>query len=252
MPAGTSVAASAHAVAGTDPWPIHAREAEEENKKCNVCHFPQPFAIPDAHRRRDHEAGPAPGGAGARASPARLPPHARGQDPRAPPGHGRAARDRRRRADVQLRDVRVLPRDGQARPRQADADLPRVARRLRRPRPRPPAVPGLPHAAHAAKDGGGLRRARPRRRAPPVDGRALRPAARERALARHGPAAERPRRGGAPPHQRRRRATPSRPARTGAPSTSRRGSSIARGRSSPGASGCSRPGTARAPTIARS
>ncbi len=47
LPAGTSVAASAHAVAGTDPWPIHAREAEEENKRCNVCHFPQPFAIPE-------------------------------------------------------------------------------------------------------------------------------------------------------------------------------------------------------------
>ena len=47
MPAGTSVAASAHAVAGTDPWPIHAREAEEEGKKCNVCHFPQPFEIPE-------------------------------------------------------------------------------------------------------------------------------------------------------------------------------------------------------------
>ncbi len=47
MPAGTSVAASAHSVAGTDPWPIHAREAEEEGKKCNVCHFPQPFAIPE-------------------------------------------------------------------------------------------------------------------------------------------------------------------------------------------------------------
>ncbi|WP_242342897.1 NapC/NirT family cytochrome c [Anaeromyxobacter terrae] len=47
MPAGSSVAASAHAVSGTDPWPIHAREAEEEGKKCNVCHFPQPFAIPE-------------------------------------------------------------------------------------------------------------------------------------------------------------------------------------------------------------
>ncbi|WP_248343890.1 NapC/NirT family cytochrome c [Anaeromyxobacter paludicola] len=47
LPAETSVAASAHAVAGTDPWPIHAREAEEEGKKCNVCHFPQPFAIPE-------------------------------------------------------------------------------------------------------------------------------------------------------------------------------------------------------------
>ncbi len=47
MPAGSSVTASAHAVSGTDPWPIHAREAEEEGKRCNVCHFPQPFAIPD-------------------------------------------------------------------------------------------------------------------------------------------------------------------------------------------------------------
>ncbi|HET7826327.1 MAG TPA: hypothetical protein VFK90_13410 [Anaeromyxobacter sp.] len=47
MPAGTSVAASAHSIAGTDPWPIHAREAEEEGKTCNVCHFPQPFAIPE-------------------------------------------------------------------------------------------------------------------------------------------------------------------------------------------------------------
>jgi hypothetical protein len=32
MPAGTSVSASAHAVSGLDPWPIHAREAEEEGK----------------------------------------------------------------------------------------------------------------------------------------------------------------------------------------------------------------------------
>ncbi len=47
MPAGTSVSASAHAISGQDPWPTHAREAEEEGKKCNVCHFPQPFAIPD-------------------------------------------------------------------------------------------------------------------------------------------------------------------------------------------------------------
>jgi hypothetical protein len=47
MPAGTSVAASAHALAGVDPWPVHAREAEEGGKKCNVCHFPQPFAIPE-------------------------------------------------------------------------------------------------------------------------------------------------------------------------------------------------------------
>lgn len=47
LPAAASVSASAHAVAGVDPWPTHARDAEEEGKKCNVCHFPQPWAIPD-------------------------------------------------------------------------------------------------------------------------------------------------------------------------------------------------------------
>jgi nitrate/TMAO reductase-like tetraheme cytochrome c subunit len=47
LPAASSVSASAHAVAGVDPWPAHARDAEEEGKKCNVCHFPQPWAIPD-------------------------------------------------------------------------------------------------------------------------------------------------------------------------------------------------------------
>ncbi|MBI5477848.1 MAG: hypothetical protein HY906_03265 [Deltaproteobacteria bacterium] len=46
MPAGVSVAASAHAVAGVDPFPIHARGAEEEGKACNVCHFPAPWRIP--------------------------------------------------------------------------------------------------------------------------------------------------------------------------------------------------------------
>jgi hypothetical protein len=50
MPAGSSVSASAHAAAGVDPFPIHDREAEEEGKSCNVCHFPQPFAIPDGDR----------------------------------------------------------------------------------------------------------------------------------------------------------------------------------------------------------
>lgn len=58
MPAGTSVSASAHSVAGTDPWPVHAREAEEEGKRCNVCHFPQPWAIPD--RKTIELAKPAP------------------------------------------------------------------------------------------------------------------------------------------------------------------------------------------------
>lgn len=46
MPARVS-SATAHAAAGVDPFPSHARQVEEENRSCNVCHFPQPFAIPD-------------------------------------------------------------------------------------------------------------------------------------------------------------------------------------------------------------
>lgn len=42
-----SATATAHAFAGIDPFPIHAREAEEQGRSCNVCHFPEPFAIPD-------------------------------------------------------------------------------------------------------------------------------------------------------------------------------------------------------------
>ncbi len=47
MPAKVSSTATAHAFSGVEPYPIHAREAEEEGKSCNVCHFPEPFAIPD-------------------------------------------------------------------------------------------------------------------------------------------------------------------------------------------------------------
>jgi nitrate/TMAO reductase-like tetraheme cytochrome c subunit len=47
MPAKVSATATAHAFAGAEPYPIHAREAEEEGKSCNICHYPQPFAIPD-------------------------------------------------------------------------------------------------------------------------------------------------------------------------------------------------------------
>jgi nitrate/TMAO reductase-like tetraheme cytochrome c subunit len=47
MPAKVSGTPTAHAFAGVDPYPIHAREAEEEGKSCNVCHFPEPFTIPD-------------------------------------------------------------------------------------------------------------------------------------------------------------------------------------------------------------
>lgn len=47
MPANVSATATAHAFAGVESFPVHAREAEEEGKSCNVCHFPEPFAIPD-------------------------------------------------------------------------------------------------------------------------------------------------------------------------------------------------------------
>jgi hypothetical protein len=47
LPAGVSGGATAHAIAGVEPFPVHAREAEEAGKSCNVCHYPEPFAIPD-------------------------------------------------------------------------------------------------------------------------------------------------------------------------------------------------------------
>lgn len=46
-PGTVSSTATLHAAAGTDPFPIHARNAEEEGRACNVCHFPAPFDIPD-------------------------------------------------------------------------------------------------------------------------------------------------------------------------------------------------------------
>ena len=45
LPAKTSVG-TLHAMAGTDPFPAHARTVEAGGRSCNVCHFPQPFAIP--------------------------------------------------------------------------------------------------------------------------------------------------------------------------------------------------------------
>lgn len=47
LPAGTAKSATAHSVAGTDPWPLEARHTEEDGKECNVCHFPQAFEYPD-------------------------------------------------------------------------------------------------------------------------------------------------------------------------------------------------------------
>lgn len=47
MSPGMSGSATGHALAGSGPFPPHARETEEGGKSCNVCHFPEPFAIPD-------------------------------------------------------------------------------------------------------------------------------------------------------------------------------------------------------------
>lgn len=47
LPANVSATATAHSVAGVDPFPIHARNVEEQRRSCNVCHYPQPFEIPD-------------------------------------------------------------------------------------------------------------------------------------------------------------------------------------------------------------
>ena len=38
---------TAHAMAGADTFPRHARESEADGKSCNVCHFPEAFNLPD-------------------------------------------------------------------------------------------------------------------------------------------------------------------------------------------------------------
>lgn len=47
LPANVSSSSTAHAAAGIDPFPVHARAAEEDGKSCNVCHFPEAYVIPD-------------------------------------------------------------------------------------------------------------------------------------------------------------------------------------------------------------
>ena len=47
LPAHVSATATLHALAGVDPFPVHARTVEEEERACNVCHFPQAFELPD-------------------------------------------------------------------------------------------------------------------------------------------------------------------------------------------------------------
>jgi hypothetical protein len=50
LPAHVSATATLHALAGVDPFPVHARTVEEEGRACNVCHFPQAFELPDIER----------------------------------------------------------------------------------------------------------------------------------------------------------------------------------------------------------
>ncbi len=47
LPANVSATATAHAFAGVDPFPIHARGLENEGQSCNVCHFPEAFVLPE-------------------------------------------------------------------------------------------------------------------------------------------------------------------------------------------------------------
>src|SRR5437899_2171856 len=46
LPARVPSGTTAHSAAGLDPFPVHAREVEEEGRSCNVCHYPQAFEIP--------------------------------------------------------------------------------------------------------------------------------------------------------------------------------------------------------------
>jgi hypothetical protein len=62
LPANTSVA-TLHATAGVEPFPIHARAAEEEGRPCNVCHYPQAFEIPDIGTAQIAKPQPRPKGA---------------------------------------------------------------------------------------------------------------------------------------------------------------------------------------------
>jgi hypothetical protein len=48
---GVSPSTTAHAAAGTDPWPIDAVKVEENGKDCNVCHYSVPLAYPDMNTK---------------------------------------------------------------------------------------------------------------------------------------------------------------------------------------------------------
>jgi hypothetical protein len=47
LPSAVSRSATAHSVAGTDPWPLEAVQVEEHGRRCIVCHYPEPLEYPD-------------------------------------------------------------------------------------------------------------------------------------------------------------------------------------------------------------
>lgn len=50
LPGRVLTAGSAHSFSGTDPWPMHSRDIEMGGKSCNVCHYPEPFDLPDLEK----------------------------------------------------------------------------------------------------------------------------------------------------------------------------------------------------------
>lgn len=59
-PSNISSMATAHALAGADPFPMHARESEAEGASCNVCHFPEAFKLPDLNVSEIYKPKPRP------------------------------------------------------------------------------------------------------------------------------------------------------------------------------------------------
>jgi len=58
FPKGSSLSPTAHSVAGTDPFPLEAMQVEENGKRCNVCHYPQPIEYPDMAATKIEKAKP--------------------------------------------------------------------------------------------------------------------------------------------------------------------------------------------------
>lgn len=59
-PSNVSSMATAHALAGADQFPRHAREVEADGTSCNVCHFPEAFNLPDLNVSEIYKPKPRP------------------------------------------------------------------------------------------------------------------------------------------------------------------------------------------------